>query len=163
MKTQTLLAVLACVLFAPAAAWAQSAWTGSPGAAVIDEQSVGIYQVNPNSLLYNASGSTAVIIARWNLTDTTGNGTPGWTTIELGAFDPSPNSDVVVLVRRTRLTGTITAIGACESQDASLTSKWRCPLTTPVNFNDGDIYTVEVTISRSSTSVSPRFTGVRLF
>jgi hypothetical protein len=36
-------------------------------------------------------------------------------------------------------------------------------LLTAINFNDGNVYTVEVSISRSSTSVSPIFTGVRPF
>jgi hypothetical protein len=163
MKIRTLLAVLTFVLFAPAAASAQTAWTGAPGAGVIDEQSVGIYQAGAGSIGYNASGSTSTIIARYNLTDTTGFGAPGWTTIELGAYDPSPSSDVLIKVFRTNLLGSISMISACRSQDASFISKTQCALQTPINFNDGNVYTVEVSISRSSTAVSPLFTGVRLF
>jgi hypothetical protein len=163
MKIKTLPSVLAFVLFAPVAAWAQTAWTGAPGAGVIDEQSVGIYQADPGGISYNASGSTSTIVARYNLTDTTGFGTPGWTTIELGAYDPSPSSQVVIRVFRVKLLGSISMISACGSQDAGFISKWQCPLLTPINFNDGNVYTVEVAISRSSTSVSPIFTGVRLF
>lgn len=163
MKIKTLPAVLAFVLLAPVAAWAQTAWTGSPGAAVIDEQSVGIYDATQGGLNHNASGSLATIVGRYNLTDTTGFGTPGWTTIELGAYDPSPNSQVLIKVFRINLLGTISMISACGSGDGSFISKTRCPLMTPINFNDGNVYTVEVSISRSTTSVSPIFTGVRLF
>jgi len=163
MKIKTLTAVLAFVLLAPAAAWAQTAWTGGPGAGVIDEQSVGIYQADPGGISYNASGSTTTIIARYNLTDTTGFGTPGWTTIELGAYDPSPNSQVLVKVFRVSLLGTTSNISSCASVDNSLITKRQCSLLNTINFNDGNVYLVEVSISRSSTSVSPIFTGVRLF
>ncbi len=158
-----ILPVLAFVLLAPVAAWAQTAWTGAPGAGVIDEQSVGIYQADPGGIYHNASGSTATIFARYNLTDTTGFGTPGWTTIELGAYDPSPSSQVMVKVFRINLLGSTSMISACASLDGSFISKRQCALQTPINFNDGNVYTVEVSISRSTTAVSPIFTGVRLF
>jgi len=163
MKIQTLPALLAFVLLTPIAAWAQTAWTGAPGAAVIDEQSVGIYEATPGGLNHNASGSTVTIIGRYNLTDTTGFGTPGWTKMELGSYDPGPNSQVLVKVFRISLLGTTSMINSCASGDAAFISKWQCNLLTPINFNDGNVYTVEVSISRSSTSVSPIFTGVRLF
>ena len=163
MKIKTLSTVLAFVLFAPITAWAQTAWTGAPGAAVIDEQSVGIYEATPGGINHNASGSTTTIIGRYNLTDTTGFGTPGWTTIELGAYDPSPNSQVMIKVFRINLLGSTSMISACGSVDNAFISKRQCPLMTAINFNDGNVYTVEVSISRSSTSVSPIFTGVRLF
>jgi hypothetical protein len=163
MNIKTLPSVLAFVLLAPVAAWAQTAWTGAPGAGVFDEQSVGIYQVDPGGIHYNGSGSTTPILARYNLTDTTGFGTPGWTTIELGAYDPSPNSQVLIRVFRVNLLGSTSMISACASLDNSFLVKRQCPLMTPINFNDGNVYTVEVSISRSSTSVSPIFTGVRLF
>lgn len=163
MKTQTLPLVLAFVLLAPVAAWAQTAWTGAPGAAVIDEQSVGIYEATPGGINHNASGSISTIVGRYNLTDTTGFGTPGWTTIELGAYDPSPSSQVLIKVFRINLLGSTSMISSCGSLDAAFISKRQCALMTPINFNDGNVYTVEVSISRSSTSVSPIFTGVRLF
>lgn len=163
MKIKTLITVLAFVLLAPVSAWAQTAWTGAPGAAVIDEQSVGIYEATPGGINYNASGSTTNIVARYNLTDTTGFGTPGWTKIELGAYDPSPSSQVLIKIFRINLLGTTSMINSCASGDAAFISKWQCTLFTPINFNDGNVYTVEVVISRSSTSVSPIFTGVRLF
>ena len=163
MKIKTFSAVLAFVLLAPVSAWAQTAWTGAPGAAVIDEQSVGIYEASPGGLNHNASGSTATIIGRYNLTDTTGFGTPGWTKIELGAYDPSPSSQVLIKVFRISLLGTTSMISSCGSSDAAFISKWQCTLLNPINFNDGNVYTVEVSISRSTTSVSPIFTGVRLF
>jgi len=158
-----ILPVLAFVLLAPAAAWAQTAWTGAPGAAVIDEQSVGIYQADVGSLNYNSSGSTATIVARYNLTDTTGFGTPGWTTMELGAYDPSPNSQVMIKVFRVNPLGSISMIGACGSVDSAFIAKRQCPLMAAINFNDGNVYSVEVSISRSTTAVSPIFTGARLF
>ena len=163
MKIKTLTTVLAFVLLTPVAAWAQTAWTGGPGAGVIDEQSVGIYTADPGGLSYNASGSTTNIVARYNLTDTTGFGTPGWTTIELGAYDPSPNSQVLVKIFRVSLLGTTSNISSCGSVDNALITKKQCTLTNAINFNDGNVYLVEVVISRSSTSVSPIFTGVRLF
>ena len=69
----------------------------------------------------------------------------------------------MIKVFRINLLGTISMISACGSLDNSFLVKRQCPLSTPINFNDGNVYTVEVSISRSSTSVSPMFTGVRLF
>jgi hypothetical protein len=54
-------------------------------------------------------------------------------------------------------------ISACASVDSAFIAKRQCPLMTPINFNDGNVYAVEVSISRSTTAVSPIFTGVRLF
>jgi hypothetical protein len=59
--------------------------------------------------------------------------------------------------------GSISMISACASVDSAFIAKRQCPLMTPINFNDGNVYAVEVSISRSTTAVSPIFTGVRLF
>jgi hypothetical protein len=159
MKIRTLLAVLTFVLLAPAAASAQI-WTAAPGAGVIDEQCAGIYNAETGSLGYNTSGSTARIIARYNLY---GTGIAPWTTMEVRAYDPSASSEVKVQVFRLSAGGAILGMGTCISNNSSVISSTQCPLDAPINFDDGGIYTVQVSISRSSTSVSPLFTGARLF
>lgn len=155
-----LLTLLAALLVAPLAAQAQP-WTGAAHTAVIDEQSLPIYQVSPGSLQYG-SLSTSTIVAYYNVTDTTGTGAPSWTTIELRYYDPSPSSAVEVRLQR-HSAGSITSNGACFSVDASLITTITCSIPTPVNFNAGFIYSVVVSVSRSSTGVSPKFLGVRLY
>src|SRR6185503_15122070 len=97
-----------------------------------------------------------------NVTDTTATGNPPWTILELRYFDNSPSSFVrAQLVRHTA--GGVSTIATCTSNDASLITTLQCPLMgATVDFNAGFIYSVVVTVSRSTTTVSPIFLGVRL-
>lgn len=155
------LTLLAALLVAPLTAQAQP-WTAAAHTADIDEQSLGIFQVSPGILQYNSSGSTSSIVAYFNVTDTTATGAPSWTTIELRYYDPSPSSSVEVRLQR-HTAGSITSNGVCFSVDSSLITTMTCSIPTPVNFNAGYLYSVLVSVSRSSTGVNPMFLGVRLY
>ena len=161
-KSRTLLAMIAAVLIAPAAVGAQP-WIGAPGAGGMDEQSLGIYRADTGLLGYNTS-STAAIVTRYTVTDTSGTGTPPWTTLELQYFDNSPNSVVSAYLYRYTATGPLNVVTSCTSTDAPAITSLACSLMGhSVNFNAGNIYTLVVTISRTSTSVTPYFTGVRIY
>jgi hypothetical protein len=159
-----LAAFLLAVLTAPVAALAQP-WTAAPGAAVIDEQSTGIFLLDPGVLQYNAAGSTSQILAYYNVTDTSATGNPAWTTLELAAFDNSPNSFVrAQLYRLTPSSGMTTSIAACTSVDSSSITVQPCSLLgATVNFNAGYIYVLRITVSRTSTALTPMFLGARLY
>jgi len=157
-------AFLFTVLTASHAALAQP-WTAAPGAAVVDEQSAGIFQLDPGVLQYNASGSTSQILAYYNVTDTTATGSPSWTTLELAAFDNSPNSFVrAQLYRITPSSGLTSAIATCTSVDSSSITVQPCSLLgATVNFNAGYIYALRITVSRTTTTLTPLFLGARLY
>lgn len=162
MKTFKLSLVLALVLL-PMSAFAAVPWTGAPSTGEVDEASLGIFEYGTSSLGYlTGSTSTTTIVSRLNVTDTTASGLPGWTTMEIRAYDPSPNSEVrVKLVRLTA--GGISTIATCTSSDNALITTSTCSLLNSVDFNSGYIYLVQMEISRTSSSVSPFITGVRLY
>ena len=138
-------------------------WTGAAGAGVPDESAAGIYQAGVGSVGYNASASTAPIILRYVLTDTSATGVPPWTTLAVDAYDPGASSEIMARLFRLTPGGTNSMIKACKSNDASVYATSECPLLSSVNFTTGDTYTLEVTITRTSTSVTPLFRAVRLF
>ena len=152
--------VLACAfLIAPIAVQAQP-WTGAGGTGVVDESSLGIYQIDEATIGYNASGSTSPIVAYYNVTDTSGTGNPPWTNLELQYFDNFPDSSVRATLIRI-LGGVKSTVVICTSVDSTATVT--CPLGAPISFNSGAFYVLSVRISRSSTSSTPIFRGVRLY
>lgn len=156
-----LLALTFSLLMAPIAAQAQP-WTGAGGAGVVDESALGIYQADEATIRYNTSGSTLPIQVYYNVTDTTGTGNPPWTTLELRYYDIYPDSYVgAQLIRLAN--GTKSTLINCTSFD-STTGTVLCPLgSRTIDFNSGNIYAIVITISRSSTSSTPIFRGVRLY
>ena len=163
-KIKLLLAIAAVALLVPLEVQAGQPWTGAAGVATFDEQSIGIYDTYGTTLKYNGSGSTSAINAYYNVTDTTGTGTPSWTTLELNYYDNSPSSFVRAwLIQLNPTTGLESTLTTCTSTDSSLLAKRLCSISSSINFNAGYIYIVHVTISRSSAAVDPWFYGVRLF
>lgn len=162
-KRFALSALVAALFITPATAQAQS-WTGAPGAAVIDEQSAGIYDSDASYIAYKStSTSTTAIVARYNLTDTTASGTPSWNTLELRYYDNSANSQVQAKVLKVALaSASTTTLATCTSTDSASFTSVTCPLST-VNFTTGHTYIVEVTLTRSSSSATPYFIGTLVY
>lgn len=144
-------------------AFAAVPWTGAPSTGEVDEASLGIYEHGTGSLGYlTGSSSTTTIVSRLNVTDTTASGLPGWTTMEIRAYDPSPNSEV--RVKLFRLTaGTLTNIATCSTTDNAMITTSTCSLLNAVDFNSGYIYVVQMEVSRTSSAVSPFISGVRIY
>ena len=161
MTAIRLFLILAVVLL-PVTASAAVPWTGSPGSSVVDESSAGIYKLDNGQLSYNSSGSTSIIVARLNVTDTTATGYPGWTTMAIHAYDPGPSSQVRVTLIRVAA-GTLTNIATCASSDNAMIQTSTCPILNSVDFNSGYIYEVVIEISRTSNTVSPFIGGIRLY
>lgn len=151
--------VLLFVLFVSLPVFAQP-FIGAGGSGVPDETTVGLYEVDTNSLKHNAT-STGTIAFRYTLNDTTATGAPSWSNIELRAYDPGPNSFVRVQIYRHTLGGTHTN-GVCTSNDNAMYAITTCSLPA-INFNSGDLYTAVVTVNRTSTAVTPIFNGFRLY
>jgi hypothetical protein len=149
------------LIFAPFA-FAQP-WTGAAGAGVPDESAAGIYDATVGSVGYNASGSTASIVLRYVLTDTSATGVPSWTTIAVDGWDPNPGSLIRARLYRLAPSGTNTMMTSCSTNDSAGFTTTTCPLLGSVNFNTGDTYTIEVTITRTTSTDAPRFRSVRLY
>jgi hypothetical protein len=161
VKTFKLSLVLALVLL-PMSAFAAVPWTGNPGTATVDETAAGAYAQDNSSLDYNASGSTTTIVGRLNVTDTTATGYPSWTTMEIRAYDPSPNSEVRAKLIRTSAGGTVSTVATCATSDSAMVQTVTCGIP-QVDFNSGYIYAVSIELSRTSTAVSPFIYGVRIY
>ena len=161
IRRNLLPAVFALFLAAPVLA-APPPWTAAGTTAVIDETSVPLYALTPPYIGFSATAGAGVIHAYFNVTDTTATGLPGWTTLEISAFDNHPQSQVqAVLYRLDKCNGTITAICGATSADNAQTTCARCNVT-PLDFTLYDYY-VHATIYRSSTSLAPKLYGVRLY
>jgi hypothetical protein len=163
-KSCVLLAtIIAASLFTSVAAQAQP-WVGTGGAAVVAEESAGIYDASVGSHAYlSGSTSTNDIKAFFNVTDTSGTGNPSWNTLELASYDNSPNTYVRAQLMRITPGGTYSVV-ICTSTD--LVTKKQCTFPAgSVDFNSGDGYIMQITLSRTSASYYPypRFYYVRLF
>ena len=160
-------------LFPTTAAYAQGvvpapAWTAVASTGAIDEAPASvtppIYQFTGSALEYRTAGfaATAPIVARYNVTDIGGTGFPGWTTLELGAFDGGAASNVrATLFQVDPCTGQLTALCTANS-DQTTSDCDRCNFTQLIDFTNF-LYMVEVTITRTSGNASPRAHTLRIF
>lgn len=121
MKKCVYLSLLVFVLAAPALL-AAPPWTGAAGAGVPDEASAGLYELDTGSAKHNASGSTATLVFRYVLTDTSATGAPNWTTLAVDAYDPGTSSQVRAQLYRLTPGGTNFMITSCTSNDAAFTA-----------------------------------------
>lgn len=156
--------VIALLIVATPAAFAAVPWTGAGGAGVPDESNAGIYAAGVGSVGYNAAGSTNSLIFRYVLTDTSATGIPGWTMVAVDGYDPGTSSEIRARLYRLTPGGTNSMLATCGSIDAAVYSTTTCSLLgASVDFTTGDTYTLEVTVSRTSTAVTPLFRSVRLY
>jgi hypothetical protein len=149
-------------MFAAPVAFAQR-WSGGASAGVPDESAAGIYQADIGGVKYNASGSTASIVLRYVITDTSATGSPAWTTVAIDGYDPGVNSQIQVRLWRLTPGGTNNMFTSCTSVDSALYSTSTCSLLNSFTFNTTDTYVAEVTLTRSTTGVDPVFRAIRLY
>lgn len=162
MIRRGLSAVIALFLAAPVLA-ASPPWTAAGTTAVIDESSVSLYALTPPYIGFSAAPNTGVINAYFNVTDTSATAFPGWNTLEISAFDNHPQSQVsATLYRLDKCNGTVTALCTATSADSAQVTCARCAFNSPLDFTLYDYY-VTVSIYRSSSALTPRLYGVRLY
>lgn len=164
MKTLARLArFTAAALFLTAlpAAAQTGTWTAVASTGALDDSSLSITDVGTVGLQHKPNILSAVI-ARYNVTNTWGlDDTPPWNTLELGYFDNSSLGQVTATFWQVDpCTGTATPICSKTSADngANCVS---CLFTIPIDFSRFN-YVVEVTVSRSSTAVTPIARNLRI-
>ncbi|MFN2508154.1 MAG: hypothetical protein ABR589_05220 [Chthoniobacterales bacterium] len=163
-KLAALLATLTLIT-APSLGLAND-WTSVCSAgATIDEASANEYLVG-NAGLGHRAGATGTVTARYNITNTSGNITPDWNTLELGFIDKSPASKVTAILYAVKpCSGAVKEICRVSSDaDAGdIEPCGRCEFL-PSEFDfSNELYYVQVNVSRSNTEVQPRATTLRLF
>lgn len=156
----------AVALIIPTAVQAQS-WTGTPAAAVVDEVSQGIYEVDLGSLTYNAAASTAPITTYYNVTDTTATGNPSWNTLEVryvDSTDVASDNFVRASLYQISSSGSATLIVSCTSTVSATPTQKQCAFTSgAVNFGAGHTYVLRVTLDRTVSTNTVIFYGARIF
>jgi hypothetical protein len=138
-------------------------WTAVASTGTIDPLSNGIYVFAGAGLTYNSSGALTTILARYNVTNTTGTETPAWTTLEMGFTDPTSGGAVSArLFQVDPCTGSSTQL----CQIASVTATQSCRSCTfsasSINFST-NLYYVLITINRSATNQLPVLYTLRIF
>jgi hypothetical protein len=163
MKKLQLLAIATVTLLAAPVASFAFHWTSLCSAgATIDEDDVGLFQFNNGSLFFE-SGATGTILARYNVTNTTGDETPPYTTLELGYFDDGAGSVQASLYEIDPCTGALVTVCSVTSTDSPTATCTTCtfPNTT---FDFGtDLYYVRVIVTRTSTAVNPQAHTLRIY
>jgi hypothetical protein len=145
---------------------AQQGWTSTGSTGTVDETSLGIYATNLASIGFTA-GPTGSIQARYNVTNAFGGGftdTPPWNTLEMTYFDSSPSSGLsATLFQVNRCTGAVTSLCTVSSVDATTNTCRACTFPAgAINFA-GNIYWVELRMSRSVNTVNPQLIALRIF
>lgn len=148
---------------APATTTMQAApmppWTAIGSTGVVDEAAENIYAFGTTNLTYLGANAGAPVVARYNVTNTFDNGpnpnVPGWTTLEAGSTAPGGSTVTARLFRVNPCTGTQSLI--CPAINAGGGGPGCKVCTFPPNTIDFSqtLYYVEVTLTRSSSTVAP--------
>jgi hypothetical protein len=163
MKKLQLLAIATVALLAAPVASFASHWTAVCSTGAIDDADLDQYAFSLAALTF-ASGQTGTIQAKYNVTNTSQEvNIPPWTTLELAYLDTSTSSSVsATLFRVTRCTGAVLSIASVTSTDSATAHCSTDALSEVVNFGTYNYYII-VTVTRSSTSVSPAAYTLTLF
>ncbi len=162
MVYRSLTVVIALFLAMPALA-ASPPWTAAGTTAVIDETSVPLYALTPPFIGFSGAAGNGVITAYFNVTDTSATAFPSWNTLEISALDTAGQSQVsATLFRLDKCNGSVAALCGVNSVDAAAPTCSRCTFNSPIDFTLYDYY-VTVNIYRSSTALTPRLYGVRIY
>ncbi|HEX8472395.1 MAG TPA: hypothetical protein VF666_00020 [Pyrinomonadaceae bacterium] len=133
-------------------------WTAVGSTGVVDEAAENIYAFGTTNLTY-LGGSTAPIVARYNVTNTFDNGAnpniPGWTILEAGSTSPAGTTVTARLFRVTPCTGVQGLICTATNAGGGGPGCKFCQFPpNTIDFSQG-LYYVEVTLTRTSTTTAP--------
>jgi hypothetical protein len=164
MRVPVRIALVVLLSMLPFAAHAQPLhWTAVGSTGTVDPQSTGIYLFTGAGITYNSSGSTVSILARYNVTNTTGTETPSWTTLEMGYTDPSSGGGVLAqLIQVDPCTGNTTTICSVNSVTATKSCRSCTFASNTINFST-KLYYVQVILNRTSTTQFPTLYTLRIF
>lgn len=159
-----LLTLAGAMLLAPALD--AQVWTAVASTGTVDEASLGnfAFGANPTSFGYLAgSPSTAPIVARYNVTDTSGIERPAWNTLELGYLENAPGALVTAqLFQVNPCTGQRVLLCGVSSLDSPAPNCVRCTFNNQIDFGQF-LYYVEVTVSRNNAGLNPIANTLRIY
>lgn len=151
MKARAFAVALGITLLAPILVSAQP-WTAAGITAVVPPEYRDDYSLqigNPSYITFADATEAIQFKILFNVTDTSGTGTPLWNTLEMGVQDSLSNSYVrSTLYRVDKCTGKTTALCTVTSQNSSSPTCWQCTFSTPIDFFNNS-YFIQVEFLRS--------------
>ncbi|HYH46253.1 MAG TPA: hypothetical protein VEG34_11260 [Thermoanaerobaculia bacterium] len=152
-------ALALCPLAAQADHWTAVASTGA-----MDESAAGIFQFNGPSLSYLGGGASLLpIVARYNVTNTSGTELPAWNTLELGYLDLNATGAVQARLIQVRpCNGAQQVLCTVVSADNTAATCRSCTFANQVDFANF-LYYVEVTLTRQNAATNPAALTLRVF
>ncbi|MES1239976.1 MAG: hypothetical protein ABUT39_00005 [Acidobacteriota bacterium] len=160
--TRRILFLLFAVLCAMPSMAQTIPWTAAGTTAVIDESSVPLYALTPPYIGFNGSG-VGVITAYFNVTDTSGTGLPGWSTLRISYFDNAAPSQVsAALWQVDKCDGTQVQLCFVAGFDSATNTCHSCSFTQIIDFNRYEYY-IQAQLYRATTALQPKLFALRLF
>ncbi len=144
---------------------AQPDWTRVGSTGTIDEASLGAYATNTGASLQHIAGSLTTVVSRYNVDNVSGLfPLAPWNTLEMTSQDGTLQGQVsATLFRVPRCGGTSFAVCTVVSSDTIAgPTCTQCTFGAPLDFANNSYY-VQVTITRSLTTVFPTLFNLRLW
>jgi hypothetical protein len=163
MKTLHAFLLVAALTVCPLAAQT-GAWTAVASTGTMDESATGLFQFNGPMLSYlPASPSTAPVVARYNVTNTSGLDKPAWSLLELGYLDLNAGGAVQARLIQVRpCNGAQQVLCTVVSGDSTAATCRRCEFTDQIDFSSF-LYYVEVTLTRLTLGANPAAITLRVY
>lgn len=153
MKSKAVLVLLLSLAFLTPALVSAQPWTAAGVTAIVDPLYRDAYKLrigDPSYITFADYTEASEFKALFNVTDTTGTGSPAWNTLEITAFDSFGSTNYVraTLYRTEKCTGKTTALCTVTSQNSSSPACGQCTFTTPIDFfNNSYFVQVEFKVS----------------
>lgn len=168
-----IVALVVLALPLPSFAQLNPVWTAVASTGVVDEANLNpvnfAFGGGPPglpSLGFLGASIQPAIVARYNVTNLDGTMNPNWTNLELGAIDTSPaaNNQVVArLIRVHACDGAQVVLCTTTSATSSTGACTRCTFPAAAIDFTQFLYYVEVTVSRTASTVTEQALTLRIF
>lgn len=144
-----------------------SHWTAVASTGTVDESAAaaGIFAFGPTTLGYLPGiMALAPIVARYNVTNTSGVDIAPWTTLELGYFDNAAAGQITAdLYKVDPCTGVRSLLCTATSANMAVPSCVTCTFAGNVIDFSQYLYYVEVTVDRNNAGALPTANTLRIF
>ena len=156
------LPTIAAVTFLICASTTYAGWSAIASTGAIDVKSQNLAETRASVLRFR-DGTEGIMTARYNVTNSSDNPAPGWTTLELGYHDNDPKVAVTaVLYQVDPCTGASVPIARVESRDQQGNTCRTASIGAPFDFTN-KLYYVLVTVTRVSPDALVSARSLRIY
>lgn len=153
----------------PALAQLNPVWTAVANTGVVDEQNYTPavnFSFTGSGLGFLGGSISPAVVARYNVTNLNGSQNPVWSNLELGAIDTSAvagNQVTASLIRVNPCTGARAILCTTTSTTNSTGVCTRCTFSPALIDFTQFLYEVEVTVSRTASTITEQALTLRIF